>query len=96
MKKSIKIENWDYNIDCLGNYFLNFQGAVQISKEELKLVDFEEIQNSFCEINIPEKKIDLSLVSEKQLIDELKKRDKLKQEIRDCFPMWFMIKQEDL
>jgi hypothetical protein len=76
MKKSIKIENYDYNIDCLGNYsLLNFQGVVRISKEELKLVDFEEIQKGFCEINIPEKKIDLSLVSEKQLIDELIKRE---------------------
>lgn len=88
MKKSIKIENCDYNIDYLSNYsLLNFQGVVRISKEELKLVDFEEIQNGFCEINIPEKKIDLSLVSEKQLIEELKKRDKLKQKIFDCFPM---------
>jgi len=90
VKKSIKIENYDCNIDYFSNYsLLNFQGVIQISKEELKLVDFEEIQNGFCEINIPEKKIDLSLVSEKQLIDELKKRNKLKQEICDCFSWWF-------
>jgi hypothetical protein len=73
MKKSIKILN--SCLDYGDNYSqFTFEGAIIISKDELKLVDFEEMRNGFCEINIPEKKIDLSLVSEKQLIDELEKR----------------------
>lgn len=73
MKKSIKILNsyFDYG----DNYSqFTFEGAIRISKSELKIIDFEEMRNGFCEINIPEKKIDLSLASEKQLIDELEKR----------------------
>jgi len=73
MKKSIKILN--YRLDCGDGYsqFI-FEGVIKISKSELKIIDFEEMGNGFCEINIPEKKIDLSLASEKQLIDELEKR----------------------
>lgn len=76
MKKSIKILN--SCLDCGDSYspftFFTFEGAIRISKNELKIVDFEEMKNGYCEINIPEKKIDLSLASEKQLIDELEKR----------------------
>jgi len=73
MKKSIKILNscLDYG-DSYSQF--TFEGVIRISKSELKIVDFEEMKNGYCEINIPEKKIDLSLASEKQLIDELEKR----------------------
>lgn len=73
MKKSIKILNSYFDYE--DNYSLfTIEGAIRISKSELKIIDFEEMRNGFCEINIPEKKIDLSLASEKQLIDELEKR----------------------
>ena len=73
MKKSIKILNC--RLDYGDGYSqFTFEGLTRISKSELKIVDFEEMRNGFCELNIPEKKIDLSLASEKQLIDELEKR----------------------
>ena len=53
MKKSIKILNscLDYG-DSYSQF--TFEGAIRISKNELKIVDFEEMKNGYCEINIPE------------------------------------------